>query len=94
MMKLVVSVRPLCCRTAPTTFVSGVFQETDAALLQFAPLLEIAVAGSPFRKLSRQHPPLTAALEHIGHTTEDLIQVHFAWASFLSCPFPKLAEAS
>ena len=44
------------------------------------------MARAPFGKLSRQHTPLAATLEHIRHAAEDLIQIHCAWAGFLSCP--------
>ena len=54
--------------------------------MRFTPLLEIAVAGTPFGVVLRQHPPLAAAFEHIGHAAENFVSIHFTWACFLPCP--------
>lgn len=56
-------------------------------LLWFTPLLEVAVTRAPFRKLSRHHPPLAAALEHIRHAAKDLIQIHLTGTGFLPGAF-------
>lgn len=54
-------------------------------VLRFAPLLEIAVTGPPFREFSRQHAPLTATFEYIRHAAEHFISIHRAWAGLLPC---------
>lgn len=51
------------------------------------PLAEIRIADLPRRKISRQHTPLTATLEHREHAAEDLVQIHFPRASFLARSF-------
>jgi hypothetical protein len=56
-------------------------------LLWFTPLLEVAVTRAPFRKLSRHHPPLAAALEHIRHAAKDLIQIHLTGTGLLPGAF-------
>ena len=51
------------------------------------PLAEIRITHLPCRKISRQHAPLTATLEHIEHAAEDLIEIHLPRASFLARSF-------
>ena len=51
----------------------GLPKEAEAVLLRFTPLLEIAVVGTPLGLVLRQHLPLAAAFEHIGHAAEDFV---------------------
>lgn len=45
-------------------------------LVGIAPLGKVRVHRAPFRKLTRQHPPLTSAPEQVQHRTKYLVQVH------------------
>lgn len=50
------------------------------------PLAEIRITTLPRRKISRQHAPLTATLEHVEHAAKDLVEINLPRTRFLARP--------